>query len=62
LGVYRVQETTKEEFVVNVVKVEMQPHHLYIIVHATKDANATTVYRTKHRIIDYDMVQNFHFI
>jgi hypothetical protein len=50
LGVYRVKETTKEEFVANVVQVEMQRHHFYTARHAA------TAYRTKHRIIDIDMV------
>jgi hypothetical protein len=40
----RVQGTTKEEFAVNSVHVEMQHHHLYIVHHATKAANAIVVY------------------
>jgi len=55
-GVYRVEETTKEKFVTNVVQVEMQRCHFYIVRHATKVANVTTIYRTKHGIIDTDMV------
>ncbi len=53
---YRVEETTKEKFVTNVVQVEMQRCHFYIVRHATKVANVTTIYRTKHGIIDTDMV------
>jgi hypothetical protein len=30
LGVYKVEETTKEEFVTNAVQVEMQCRHFYI--------------------------------
>jgi hypothetical protein len=56
LGVYRVEETTKEEFVANAVQVEMQRRHFYIVCHATRAANARTTYRTKHGIIDIDMV------
>jgi hypothetical protein len=40
LGVYRVQDITKEEFVTNAVQVEMQWCHLYIARHAAKVANA----------------------
>jgi hypothetical protein len=32
LGVYRVEETTKEKFVANAVQVEMQRQHFYIFV------------------------------
>jgi hypothetical protein len=56
LGVYRVEETTKEEFVANVVEVEMQFHHFDTAHHATKVANVTVAYRTKHGIVDIDMV------
>ncbi len=56
LDVYRVEETTKEEFVVNVVQVEMQCHHFYIIHHAVRATNVTTAYQTKHGIIDINMV------
>ncbi len=56
LGVYRVEETTKEEFVANAVQVEMQRRHFYIACHATRAANATAIYRTKHGIIDINMV------
>jgi hypothetical protein len=31
LGVYRFEETTKEEFVPNAIQVEMQ-HHLFILL------------------------------
>jgi hypothetical protein len=44
LGVYKVEETTKEEFVTNVVQVEMQGRHFYITCHATKVVSATIVY------------------
>jgi len=56
LGVYRVQEITKEEFVANVVQVEMQHRHLYTPCQATKATNATIIHRTKHEIVDNDMV------
>jgi hypothetical protein len=56
LGVYRVHGTTNEKFVVNVVQVEIQRHHLYIIRHAARVANATNAYSTKHKIVDNDMV------
>ncbi len=59
LGVYRVQSTTKEEFVANVVQVEMQHCYLYTTRHAAKAANAVAAYRTK---LNNDMVQGFHFI
>jgi len=44
LGVYRVQEITKEEFVANAVQVEMQHRHLYITRHATKAAIIEVTY------------------
>jgi hypothetical protein len=44
LGVYRVEETTKEEFVANAVQVEMQHRHFYTLRHAIKATNATTTY------------------
>jgi ribosomal protein L15E len=44
LGVYWVQETTKEKFVANVVQVEMQHCHLYTTLHVTRAANAITTY------------------
>ncbi len=62
MGVYKVQGTTKEEFVTNVVQVEMQCHHLYISCHVAKATNATTAYRIKHEIVNNDMVWGFHFI
>jgi len=55
LGVYRVQDQTQEEFVVNAVQVETQRRHFYIARHATKVANAAAAYRTKHGIVDTDM-------
>jgi len=56
LGIYGVHGTTKEKFVINAVHVEMQRCHLYIARHAAKVANATIAYRTKHDIVDNDMV------
>jgi len=56
LGIYRVQEITKEEFVVNVVQVEMQRCHMYNTHHATRVVNVAIAYQTKHRIIDNDML------
>jgi hypothetical protein len=44
LGVYRVQDQTQEEFVANVVQVEMQYRHFYTTRHAAKAANATVTY------------------
>ncbi len=62
MGVYRVQGTTKEEFITNAIQVEMQCRHLYITCHGTRVAIAIAVYRAKHEIIDNDMVYGFHFI
>jgi hypothetical protein len=56
MGVYRVQGIIKEEFVANVIQVEMQCHHLYATHYATRAANATVAYQGKHMIIDNDMV------
>jgi hypothetical protein len=56
LGVYRVQETTKEEFVANAIQVEMQHRHFYTTHHATRVANATTTYRAKHGVINTNMI------
>jgi len=56
LGVYKVQEITKEEFVANAVQVEMQCCHLYITCHATRTANAIAIYQAKHEIMNNDMV------
>jgi hypothetical protein len=56
LSVYRVEETTKEKFVANVVSVKMQCRHFYIARHVARAANTTTAYRTKHGIVDIDMV------
>jgi len=55
LGVYRVLNQTQEEFVANVIQVEMQCRHFYIARHATKAANATATYRAKHEIVDTNM-------
>ncbi len=62
LGVYRVQGIIKEEFVANVVQVEMQCYHLYIVSHVTSGTNAAAFYETKHKIVNNDMIQGFHFI
>jgi hypothetical protein len=56
LGVYKVQGTTKEEFVTNTIQVEVYCCHLYTPCHAAKAANATVTYQVKHEIIDNDMV------
>jgi len=40
LSVYRVEETTKEEFVTNVVQVEMQRRHFYTARHVVRATNA----------------------
>jgi hypothetical protein len=55
LDVYRVQDQTKEEFVTNVVQVEMQCYHFYTARHVAKATNATAAYRTKHRIVETNM-------
>jgi len=55
LGVYRVHDQTKAQFVANAVHVEMQRCHFYTIHHVAKAANAATVYRAKHGIVDIDM-------
>jgi hypothetical protein len=44
LGVYKVEETTKEKFVANAVQVEMQHRHFYILHHVSKVANAIATY------------------
>ncbi len=56
LGVYKVEEITKEKFVANAVQVEMQRCHLYIIRHVARAVNVTTAYQIKHEIIDVSMV------
>jgi hypothetical protein len=56
LDVYRVEETIKEEFVGNVIQVEMQNHHFYTAHHVARATNATTAYYTKHKIVNADMV------
>ncbi len=55
LGVYRIQDQTKEEFVTNAVQVEMQRCHFYTARHVAKAANATVAYQAKHGMIDTDM-------
>jgi hypothetical protein len=37
-SVYRVQGTTKEEFITTTVHVKMQRRHLYIVCHAARAA------------------------
>jgi len=44
LGVYEVQEIIKENFVANVVHVEMERHHLYIACHVIRVANVVVAY------------------
>ncbi len=44
LSVNKVQGTTKEEFIVIVVHVEMQRHHLYIACHVAMVAKVVIVY------------------
>jgi len=56
LGVYRVEETTKEEFVANAIQVEMQCRQFYTLRHEVKATNAIAVYQIKHMIVDNDMV------
>jgi hypothetical protein len=55
LGVYRVQDQTQEEFVANVIQVEMQRRHFYIARHVAKVENVVATYRAKHGIVDTDM-------
>jgi hypothetical protein len=55
LGVYRVQDQTKAQFVANAVQVKMQRRHFYIAHHAAKVANVVAAYRAKHGIVDTDM-------
>jgi hypothetical protein len=55
LGVYRVQDQTKAQFVANVVQVEMQRRHFYIVHHVAKAINVAAAYRAKHGIVDTDM-------
>jgi hypothetical protein len=56
LGIYKVQSITKEEFVANVIHVEMQRRHMYIVCHETMVVNVIIAYRIKHGIVDSDMV------
>jgi hypothetical protein len=56
LGVHKVEETTKEEFVANAVQVEMQRRHFYTLRHVVKAINATVAYRIKHEIVNTNMV------
>jgi hypothetical protein len=56
LIVYKVQETTKEEFVANAIHVEMQRCHLHIARHVARAANVIATYRAKHEIIHNDKV------
>jgi hypothetical protein len=55
LGVYKVHDQTKEEFVANAIQVEMQCRHFYTAHHVAKAANATATYRAEHEIVDTDM-------
>jgi hypothetical protein len=40
----------------------MQHHHFYTTHHATRATNVAATYRTKHEIVDIDMIESFHFI
>ncbi len=62
LGVYKVEETTKEKFVANAIQIEMQRCHFYTLRHAANAANATAAYRVTHGFVDTDMVYGFHII
>ncbi len=65
LGVYRVHGTIKEKFVTNVVHVEVQRRHLYIVHHATRVAKVIATYQTKHDVIDMVLrfpLCGFHFL
>jgi hypothetical protein len=44
LGVYKVQEIIKENFVANVVQVQMERRHLYIAFHVIRVANVVVAY------------------
>jgi hypothetical protein len=55
LGVCRVQDQIKAQFVANAVQVEMQRRHLYTTHHVAKATNVAVTYRAKHEIIDTDM-------
>ncbi len=55
LGVYKVHDQTKAQFVANAVQVEMQRRHFYTTHHAAKVTNAAAAYRTKHGIVDTNM-------
>jgi len=59
LGVYRVQDRTKAQFVANAVQVEMQCCHFYTVHHAAKALNVAAAYRAKHGIVDTDMGYGF---
>jgi hypothetical protein len=56
LGVYKVQKITKEEFVTNVIQIEMQCHYLYTICHVIRATNVGTIYWIKHETVNNDMV------
>jgi len=56
VGVYKVQNIIKEEFVTNVLQVEMQCRHLYIVCHATRVTIVAAAYQAKHEILHNDMV------
>jgi hypothetical protein len=56
LDVYKVQGTIHEKFVTNVIQAKMQHYDFYIVRHAIRATNATTSYRTKHKIVGNDMV------
>jgi hypothetical protein len=59
LGVSRVQDQTKAQFIANAVQVEMQRRYLYTTHHAANVANVAAAYRAKHGIVDTDMGEGF---
>jgi hypothetical protein len=56
LGFIGFRAQLKKNFVANVIQVEMQRYHLYIVRHATRAANETFSYQAKQKIVDNDMV------
>jgi len=50
LGVYKVHGTTKEEFVITIVHVNMQHRQLYIVHHTTRDIKVIITYQVKHNL------------
>ncbi len=56
MNVYKDEEITKEEFVENVVQVEMQCRHFHIACHVANVTIAIVASQTKHEIVNTDMV------